>query len=259
MSCIPEPIFIDNIPLSTNDFINAQNLINNVSGDGGDPTADGYDENIANGNNNKGAYGVQSSPVTQTVLPGTITQDANAVNDGKPLYKSGIPIECLTWAGDYTLQLSPNFTVKSFTIGAYWPNRLIDLPAYSLTAQERCCNLQALSVNVAEMIFAKFGPFRINSGLRNNNTVSHGVSQHVSGQAIDIQFIGWSYDRYWNNAVWIRDNIPYDQFIFEHSDKTNLAWYHLSFNKAGNRPSADRTKVMTMFRNNYDSGLKKYY
>ena len=51
---------------------------------------------------------------------------------------------------------------------------------------------------------------------------------------------------------------PFDQFIFEHSSKTGLAWYHLSFRRSGNRPASDRTKVMTMYRGHYDSGLRRY-
>ncbi len=75
---------------------------------------------------------------------------------------------------------------------------------------------------------------------------------------MDVQFAGWNYQTYWDNAAWVKDNIPYDQFIFEHSDKTGLAWFHLSFNNTGNRPATSPTKVMTMYRNHYDPGLQKH-
>ena len=91
-----------------------------------------------------------------------------------------------------------------------------------------------------------------------NSVKAPGISQHVTGQAIDVQFTGWSYERYWENAQWVKDNIPYDQFIFEHSSKNSLAWYHLSYNSTGNRAASVPSKVMTMYRNHYDSGLKKY-
>jgi hypothetical protein len=100
---------------------------------------------------------------------------------------------------------------------------------------------------------------QITSGIRNINTLNGGrVSQHVTGQAMDVQFTGWSYERYWDNAKWVKDNIPYDQFIFEHSSRTGSAWYHLSFNAAGNRAAGSADKVMTMYRNHFDSGLKRY-
>lgn len=258
MACTPPVITIGGVTLSTSDFQNASELINTVSGDGGDPTADGYDESVASGNNTLGTRGVQFSGALQTTPPPAIEQKPADVNDKTPTYKAGSPITCLTWTGDYNLRLSPNFTVKDFSLGAFFQNPLIDLPAYGITANDRCCNLQNLAVNVAELMLAKFGTFRINSGIRNKNTTASGLSQHVSGQAVDIQIPGWSYARYWDNAVWVKDNIPYDQFIFEHSDKTGLAWYHLSFNKNGNRAATDRTKVMTMYRNQFDSGLKRF-
>ncbi len=258
MSCNPPTVIIDGVTLSTSDFQNASDLLNTVSGDGGDPTADGYDESVAGGNNSNGTHGVQFSGAQQTAPPGVITQQADESNDSKPSYKQGAAVTCLTWAGDYNLRLSPNFTVKSFSIGALYKNPLIDLPIYGLTANQRCCNLQNLATNIAEPMLVKFGIFRINSGIRNINTTAHSVSQHVSGQAFDIQVPGWTYARYWENAAWVKDNIPYDQFIFEHSDKTGLAWFHLSYNKNGNRAVDDRTKVMTMYRNNYSPGLKRF-
>jgi len=88
----------------------------------------------------------------------------------------------------------------------------------------------------------------------------HGhLSQHITGQAADIQFASWNYDTYWQNAPWIRDNLPYDQFIFEHSSHAGNVWFHLSFNSAGNRGPGVPFKCCTMYRNNYDNGLKRYY
>ena len=258
MACSPPTTTIDGVTLSTDEFQNAAQLLNEVSGDGGDPTADGYDESVASGNNASGATGVQFTGSVQTSPPPGITQASSASNDTQPAYKAGTPVAGAPWPGDYNMHLSPNFTVKNFTIGALFPNPLIDLPQYGITAIQRCDNLRNLAINVAEPMLAKFGPFSINSGVRNTNTTPKGVSQHVSGQACDIQIAGWPYAKYWENAAWIKDNIPYDQFIFEHSDKTGLAWFHLSFNSGGNRPAADPTKVMTMYRNGYSSGLKRF-
>ena len=126
MSCTPPTVVIGGVTLSTSDFQNAADLLNLVSGDGGDPTADGYDESVASGNNTNGATGVQFSGAVQTAPPPPITQQADATNDGKPTFKQGTPVACLTWTGDYNLVLSPNFTVKSFTIGAFSKNRGAD-------------------------------------------------------------------------------------------------------------------------------------
>jgi hypothetical protein len=178
MSCTPPTVVIGGETLSTSDFQNASDLLNTVSGDGGDPTADGYDESVANGNNTSGAHGVQFTGDKQTSLPPPITQQADASNDGKPTYKQGTPVTCLVWTGDYNMQLSPNFTVKSFSLKALYKNPLIDLPAYSITANQRCCNLQNLAMNIAEPLLAKFGTLNINSGIRNISTTPSGISQH---------------------------------------------------------------------------------
>lgn len=247
--------------MSTSDFENASELISEISGDQGDPTLDEYTENIANGNNTAGKNGVQipgevGTLATQTSLPTTSPIPGDQVNDKPPPGGNGTPITASSWTGDYDLLLSPNFKVRDFTINAVFPNQLIDYLTY--TASTRCSNLQALAVNVAEPLRAKFGPFRINSGIRNKTSTPSGISQHITGEAMDVQFVGWNYARYWDNAAWIKDNIPYDQFIFEHSDKTGLAWFHLSFRQSGNRPATDRTKVMTMYRNHYDPGLHRH-
>lgn len=241
--------------MSTSDFENAKELLK-VSDDQGDPTLDGYDENIANGNNATKTSGVQFPPPKQTTPPAPITEEPTESDDKKAPDKQGTAVTCSAWSGDYDFQLSPNFKVRDFTVNAVFKNQLIDVAP--LTASQRCCNLQALAVNVAEPLRAKFGTFRINSAIRNQNSTPSGLSQHVKGEAMDVQFEGWTYEMYWQNATWVRDNIPYDQFIFEHSSSTGLAWYHLSYNQNGNRPSSASTKVLTMYRNNYSPGLQRF-
>ena len=57
-----------------------------------------------------------------------------------------------------------------------------------------------------------------------------------------------------NIAAWIKDNIPYDQFIFEHGKSV---WLHLSFNTNGGRDVSNPTKVMTMWQGQMSTGLRK--
>lgn len=264
MTCAAPTITVGGVTLSTSDFENAKELIDRVGGDDGDPTLDGYDENIAGGNNSAGRSGVQvpNSPgenvATQTTPPGPIPFTPAQSSDSPGNGFQGSPVACIVpWDGNYDYQLSTNFKLRDFTINAVFPNQLIDYDA-TYTKNARFCFLQNLAENIAEPMRAKFGPFNINSGLRNKTSTSSGLSQHITGQALDIQFSGWTYARYWENAAWIRDNIPYDQFIFEHSSSTGLAWYHLSYNPAGNRAPSVSTKVMTMYRNKYSPGLKSY-
>lgn len=267
-SCAGKIEIIDGTTVSTNDLENARDLIAEVGSDMSDPIADEYEGYIANGNNNRGTTGIQDPLPIQTSRPTPSPTPAKQTIDTPPPQLSASGVVCTPWDGrNYDIPVSQNFTLRNFTIGytdkslnysrgCLYPNKLIDIPGYP--AQTRFCNLQALSTRVLEPLWAKFGPFRINSAIRNQNSVSNGVSQHVTGEAVDIQFPGWSYEMYWENAKWIKDNLPYDQFIYEHSAKSGSVWYHLSFRQTGNRPNTDRTKVMTMYRGHYDPGLKRY-
>jgi hypothetical protein len=264
MACTPPTVIVGGVTLSTSDFQNAQEILNTVSGAGGDPTLDEYTENVANGNNsaNRNRILIPSSPTgvipTQTALPPPIPQKADQSITSQAVGGNGTPVSCTIWIpGDYNAPLSANFTLRQFTVNAKFPYPLTD---YNLTytAQTRFCNLQNLATNIAEPLLLKFGNFNINSGIRNKTSATTGLSQHITGQAMDVQFPGWTYARYWENAAWVKDNLPYDQFIFEHSSSTGLAWYHLSYNSAGNRPVTIPTKIMTMYRNNYSPGLHRY-
>ena len=262
MSCTPPTITVGGVVLSTSDFENAKELLDTVSGAGGDPTLDEYEENIAAGNNTAKRRGIQvpSSPggsiPQQTSPPSKISQTAKESDMTPGKGGNGSPVACTPWSGSYDEQLSPNFKVRDFTINSVFPNQLIDYSG--LTKDERFCNLKNLAVNIAEPLLAKFGHLNINSGLRNATSTPSGISQHITGQAFDVQIAGWTYARYWENAIWIKNNLPYDQFIFEHSDKTGLAWFHLSYNKTGNRPNGNVNKILTMYRNSYDPGLKRF-
>ena len=263
MACNAPTITVGGTAISTSTFENAQALLNSLGGsDHGDPTFDEYNSSIAGGNNTAGTKGVQTgnTPLpTQSELPGQNTATPLASDDTKPPGGMGIPVNCTIWDGsNYDVQLSPNFKLRDFTVNAYFPHPLIDFNG--LTAQQRFCNLQALAINVAEPLFAKFGKFRINSAIRNEESCKPpNRSQHPCGMAMDVQFVGWSLDKYWANAPWLRDNLHYDQFIYEYSGDSGSVWYHLSFNQAGNRPASDPIKIMTMWKNKYDHGVLKRY
>lgn len=274
MPCTPPTIVVANVTLSTNNFENAQPLISSIGSDLGDPTADEFEGYIANGSNDRNVTGIQQTLPKQTELPTPIPLPAKeSIVTPPPVIVSG-PLNCTIWDGiDYDVKMSANFVLRDFTIGQtsgnnsikgpMFPHQLTDYqetgyPHYSM--QTRFCNLQGLAQKVLEPLWLKFGPFRINSGIRNENSVkAPAVSQHVTGEAADVVFTGWSYEVYWKNAQWIKDNIAYDQFIFEHSSKSPTVWLHLSYKQSGGRSVGNPNKVMTMYRGHYDSGLKKYY
>ncbi|PWU00806.1 MAG: hypothetical protein C5B52_08285 [Bacteroidetes bacterium] len=265
MACTAPTITVGGVELSTSTSENAQALINDSGDDNSDVTQDEFESSVAGGNNDAGTTGIQIPPPTQTSPPPPISETPKDTNDTPPPNKNSPPTTCQPWDGqNYDFQISPNFILRYFTIGfgtnnpsnaqrgCMFPNQLTDVEGFD--KQTRFCNLMALSQHVCEPLFAKFPNMRINSAIRNQNSVSHGVSQHVKGEACDIQMTGWTYQQYWDNADWVKNNIDFDQFIFEHSEKSGLAWYHLSFSQAKNRGM-----LLTMFRNQYSPGLKKMF
>jgi zinc D-Ala-D-Ala carboxypeptidase len=91
-------------------------------------------------------------------------------------------------------------------------------------------NGKALFKNIVQPIRDRFGEIRITSAFRNPelNRMVGGVgdSQHMSGQAVDIQTPGIS--RY-DVAHWIIENLEYDQLILEPT------WLHISYSRVKNR------------------------
>lgn len=263
--CSGEIEYVGGVLLPTIEFENAKALISAVGSDLADPTADEVESIIVAGNNEKGTTGIQSPLPKQTTPPKTVTATPKEKNDTPPTpVKPAAAVNCKSWDGvNYDIKMGKYFILRNMTIGypdtsknivagCFFPEKLID--AFGMTKEERLCNLQAVAENILDPLYEKIGPFRINSGIRNKNSTSKGLSQHCAGQAVDIQVPGWAYQKYWDFAPWLRDNINYDQFLFEHSERTKLAWLHLSFNRAGNRKN-----VGTIYRGQYIPGLKKYF
>lgn len=100
-------------------------------------------------------------------------------------------------------------------------------------------NLELICINILEPVRKHYGvPFSPNSGYRspelNARIGGSKTSQHILGQAVDIEVPGISnYDL----AVWIKDNLIFDQLILEHyqSGDPYSGWVHVSYSGQGNR------------------------
>lgn len=169
-----------------------------------------------------------------------------------------VPLTCNAYTHpNYDHQLSTNFKLSSLSVRATFPHAV--QAQNGLTEPQIVCNLQALCENVLEPLLVQYPGFAINSGFRKRQ---NGRSQHEKGQASDVQWSGVSYDDLFNRAKWVRDNIKFDQFIFEHgreykeaSGRTvSTVWFHFSWNSTGNRG-----KVTTMHNGKYRTGLVKLY
>lgn len=80
-------------------------------------------------------------------------------------------------------------------------------------------------------------PIKINSFFRcsevNKAVGGARTSQHLKGEAIDIDATGNTTNGYL--FQWIKQNLEFDQLIWEKGNDDNPAWVHVSYKRAGNR------------------------
>lgn len=100
-------------------------------------------------------------------------------------------------------------------------------------------NMQLVGIRVFDVIREHFKtPIRVSSffrSLRLNNSVGGSkTSQHVKGQAIDMQGTG----KITNQMIfdYVKENLDFDQLIHEYGTDSNPAWVHVSYvSKENNR------------------------
>jgi hypothetical protein len=114
----------------------------------------------------------------------------------------------------------------------------------NLPNEVELANMKLVAEKCFEPIREWYGkPLRINSFFRCaklNSSIggSSGTSQHCLGQAIDLSC--------GNNAenkkifLWAKDNLVYDQIIYEYGDDNGCDWVHISYKTTGNRKQALR-------------------
>lgn len=98
-----------------------------------------------------------------------------------------------------------------------------------------------LCVNVLEPLRAHVGaPIKLNCGYRSplvNKAVGGAkTSQHILGEAADLDLHSREL------FIWIKDNLEYDQIIFEMGTEENAGWFHVSYRKGRNRKQALKAK-----------------
>ena len=112
---------------------------------------------------------------------------------------------------------------------------------------------------VAEKVFEPLrewvgGPIKINSFFRGSklNKAIGGArkSQHMKGQAMDIDD---NYGHATNAEMyhWIRDNLDFDQLIWEFGDDDNPNWLHVSYVS----PEKNRNRCLKAYK---EQGRSKY-
>jgi hypothetical protein len=95
-------------------------------------------------------------------------------------------------------------------------------------------NLRQVAINIFQPLRDSFGcPIYVSSGYRSAdlNTAIGGSSrsQHVEGRALDLD--ADVYGSCTNSQIfnWIKDNLEFDQLIWEFGDQDNPDWVHVSY------------------------------
>lgn len=136
-------------------------------------------------------------------------------------------------------KLSPHFKLRELERSQMAERHNIDNTVKEKSVYK---NLQLLCEHVLEPVRNHYGiPFSPNSGYRcldlNRRLKSSDTSQHVSGQAADIELPGISnYDL----GIWIKDNCEYDTVLLEFYKEgiPSSGWVHVSYVEGNNRKRA---------------------
>jgi zinc D-Ala-D-Ala carboxypeptidase len=121
-------------------------------------------------------------------------------------------------------------------------------------------NFKKLADNIFEPIREHFGvPIHISSGYRSKELNSaiggSATSQHCSGEAIDIDMDG-SASGITNAQVFnfIKDNLHFDQLIWEFGSNSNPDWVHVSYETTGKQ----RKQILKAVKSNGKTAYEKY-
>ena len=100
-------------------------------------------------------------------------------------------------------------------------------------------NIKILCERVLEPIRMKFGPINISSGYR-SKVLNHYIggslrSQHCEGKAADIDMDGMNDVLNIDIFNYIKNNLEFDQLIYEFGNPLNPDWVHVSYNEGKNR------------------------
>lgn len=132
------------------------------------------------------------------------------------------------------MRISKNITLNEATFSLTAKRKGID----NKPNEEQLTNMIALAENIFEPLREYFGgyPIKINSFFRNallNATIGGSFnSQHVKGEAMDIDdTLGFHTNK--EMFDYIRNNLDFDQLIWEFGNDLNPNWVHVSYKKNG--------------------------
>lgn len=147
------------------------------------------------------------------------------------------------------MKLTENFTLEEMTRS----DTAARLGIANTPSEAEIKSLKLLCENILEPLREHFGaPVNVRSGYRclklNHHIGGAEKSQHVSGQAADIEINGIANDVVWQYIV---DNLPFDQVIAEHlkENSPSAGWVHVSY------APAQRKSALSCVHGEYPEGL----
>jgi hypothetical protein len=131
------------------------------------------------------------------------------------------------------MQLSKNLSLAEMIISSEAKRKNIN----NMPSEDILDNMKKLAINIFQPIREHFNaPIHISSGYRcialNKSIGGASSSQHCSGEAMDIDMDGTTI----SNAQifhWIKDNLVFDQLIWEFGTDANPDWVHVSYESNG--------------------------
>ena len=150
-----------------------------------------------------------------------------------------------------TMRLSKNFSLNELTRSSTAMRRGIDNTPDLIQVE----NLKRVCTKILQPVRDHFNiPFSPSSGYRSVDLCeaigSSANSQHAKGEAVDFEIPGVDNLKL---ALWIKDNLEFDQLILEHYDPTDATsgWVHCSVTNGNNRK-----ECLTYDGKTYSAGIK---
>ncbi len=184
------------------------------------------------------------TPPTELESFNTTSQQTNFIPANQELLKATLLPGNFKLSPNFTLEMlsskapaSPGQFIRTFTAGGR-----------TYTYGELAFNLQAVALNICEPVFKIYPDMFVTSGYRNYNTGDDSrLSQHLKGQAVDIQFKGLPKSKYFERAKELAKALKYDQFLLEYkTDGTGMPWIHISYVDPAAK-ATNRSQILTFF------------
>lgn len=160
-----------------------------------------------------------------------LTTEIKPTGDGvkAPPPKTGTDVGAITAPFTFDTILTPGGTTLGTMIRQVTFPRTIEQLSQGfpgMSPGQIVNNLAALAANIYEPIKRQYPRAFITNSFRHGASIGGG--QHGTGQAMDIQVRGLSSNDYINVALWINQNLPYDQLLLEYLPSKTV-WIHVSY------------------------------